>query len=395
MTTRKYGTGSIHRDKGRGGWVAQVSSIDPLTGKRTYRRKRAKTRDEARDALKVLLDAEPVKRPEGTLAGYLEDWAARRLPNTALSPKTKGIYADVLTWYAVPAAGKVRLADFTPEVAEEWLAAVRAIRKNAPAVRDAEGNVTQEAGRHGGPIGEATVRKTYNATVKALDTAVTDGLIASNPLRSVDRPSQRRPQVPVADEDHTAAAIEATRDMRVGPLVVVVAYTGMRLGEALGLRWEDVDLRAGTATIRRSAADTDRTKTGRTRTVPLVPEAVEALHVVRTRQRAERLAVGPGWSNPGGLVFTTATGGPVDAHNARRDLQRALKSAGLEAARPYHSFRHGLATRLLRSGVPMPIVAAILGHSGIQITVDTYGHLDAAVPASVISDALASGEARA
>lgn len=372
MTTRKHGSGSIYRDGTKGGWVAQVRRVDPLTGKTVYTRRRTKTRDEARTKLAEIMDAEPVKRPDGTLAAYLLDWSARRLPNTPLSARTKVIYADVIRWYAVPAAGKVRLADFAPRVADQWLAALRATTK-----------------RDGQPLSEATVRKTYTAVVKALDTAVTDGLMDDNPLRHVDRPSQARPRVPVASADHTDAAIEATKGLRVGPLVVVLAFTGMRLGEALGMRWPDVDLVAATATISRSAAHTNRTKTGKVRTITLLPEVLDALRAVQTRQLAEKLALGPGWSNPLGLVFTTATGAPVDAHNARRDLQRALRGAGLESARPFHAFRHGLATRLLQQGVPIAVVSAILGHSGIQITVDTYGHLDAAVPVEILQAALA------
>jgi integrase len=370
--TRKYGTGSIYRDKVRGGWLAQVKTVDPLTGRTVTRRKRAKTRDGARDALDILLGSAPHRNAPGTVAEYLFDWTDRRLPNTALAQGTKDSYAQALRVVAAPAAGKLRMSELTPALAEQWLAAVAATKRR----------------KDGKPLSPNTVRRIYASILKALDTAVADGLLETNPMRAVDRPKVIRPRVPVAGPEHTAAAIEATAHKRVGPLVVLIAYTGMRLGEALGLRWADVDLAAGTATIRRSAPGTDRTKTGAVRTVTLIPDAVEALRQVQARQRRERLAVGPGWSNPQGLVFTNATGGPVLPRNARHALKTALEGAGLESGRPFHAFRHGLATRLLQQGIPMPVVSAIVGHASISTTVDVYGHVNAAIPASVLEEAL-------
>jgi integrase len=369
---RRDGAGSIFQ-RADGMWVAQVRTTDPLAGTSKPVRRYSKTRAGARDALDQLR-ADPTRPPAATgptFADYLRTWTTERLPRTSLSPSTRTMYADVLTWYGIPAAGTVRLSKVTPAVAEAWLEKVAATPK-----------------KNGDPLSPSTVRKVYNAAVKALDTAVRDKAIPSNPLRAVDRPKVARVPVPVATADHTDAAIEATKDMRIGPLVVLVAYTGMRVGEALGLRWADLDLDAGTATIWRSGHATAATKTERVRTITLLPEAVAALKRVRARQRSERLAMGAGWQDRHGLVFTTGTGTPIDPHNARRDLQSALQRAGLETGRPWHAFRHGLATRLLGKGVPMPLVSAILGHSGIQITVDTYGHLDAAIPAAVLAEAL-------
>ncbi len=160
-----------------------------------------------------------------------------------------------------------------------------------------------------------------------------------------------------------------------------IGLTGCRLGEALGLQWDDVDLARATAT-------TDRTKTGQVRTVPLVPEVVDALKLRRMVERTDKLAMGSGWQDGTQLVFTTHEGRPMDPHNARRDFKAMLKRHDLSTVRPFHSLRHGLATRLLQRGIPMHVVSAILGHSSIKLTVDTYGHVEPVMHADELAEAL-------
>ncbi|MGV1036593.1 MAG: tyrosine-type recombinase/integrase [Candidatus Nanopelagicales bacterium] len=157
----------------------------------------------------------------------------------------------------------------------------------------------------------------------------------------------------------------------------------------LGLRWSDVDLTKATVTFRRSGAATDRTKSGRVRTARLVPEVVAALKARRKAQCVDRLAIGSGWQNHDGLVFTTFEGRSLDSHNARRDFQTVLRANDLPTTRPFHSLRHGLATRLLQRDIPMHVVSAILGHSSIKLTVDVYGHVEPVMHADALQRALA------
>ena len=174
------------------------------------------------------------------------------------------------------------------------------------------------------------------------------------------------------------------------PLIVFVANTGVRIGEALALRWQDVNLDGATVTITRgSLPDDASTKTpAGVRPVPLVPDVVNALRAQQRRQREARLKMGSGWKDTEDLVFTTGEGTPVDAHNARRTLRAALKAAGLPQDRPWHTMRHSLATRLLNRGVPMPVVTQIIGHASIRTTVDIYGHAEPAINAEALSAVL-------
>jgi integrase len=359
---RPNGAGSVFYRKPTTGkkaaWVAQVKVRDPLTGRTRTVSRTAGTRDEARRLLAELLAGAPATHPGGaeTVAGWFQRWSDTNLPRLPLAPRTRTIYRDLLAWYGIPAAGTVELRGFTPTLAEAWLDRVAAAPK-----------------RDGGRLAPSTVRGVYVAAVKALDTAVRDGLIPTNPLRAVERPKVPRAHVPVTGAADVDKLLEACEGRRVEPLVWFVAYTGVRIGEALGLQWADVDLDAGTAVIRRSAPGAATTKTGRTRTVTLVPAVAAQLGTLRGN---------------GGYVFASASGGPLDRRNATRELQAALAAAGVPTARPWHSLRHGLAHRLLAGGVPLHVVSSLLGHSGIGITADLYGHVDSRVPADVLTGAL-------
>lgn len=394
---RANGAGSVFYRRATTGkkatWVAQVKIPDPLTGKTRTVTRTAGTRDEARRLLTDLLDGAPAAQPAGaiTFAAWLQRWSDQNLPRLPIKDTTKTIYRDCLAWYGIPAAGTIKLVDLTPSAAELWIERVAATKKTVKAVTDADGNEARPAGRHGAPIAASSVRNTYQAASRALDTAVRDGLIPSNPLREVERPKVPRAVVPVTGADDVDRLLVACEGRHVEPLVWFVAYTGCRVGEALGLHWADVDLDAGTAVIRRAAPGAASTKNETLRTLSLVPALSDQLRSRRRQQTADRLKMGAGWQ-AGDLVFTSATGRPLDRRNVTHELRRALKAAGVTTERPWHSLRHGLAHRLLTAGVPLPLVSAMLGHSSVHVTVATYGHLDGTIPADVLTSALRRGK---
>ncbi len=172
-----------------------------------------------------------------------------------------------------------------------------------------------------------------------------------------------------------------TVDDRLHALWVLMTTTGMRVGEAIGLKWEDVDFDAGSIIIRRSLQrqrgnglvfvppKTERSR----RTVYPDPKTMLALRQHAVRQKKERLAVGPLWQDEG-LIFTTTTGGRLDSGNVRESLGRRLKNAGLPPIR-VHDLRHTAATYLFSQGKHPSEVQALLGHSTITLTLDTYTHV--------------------
>ena len=375
MTTkeRRDGSGSYFHSKQ--GWVAQVRTFDPFTGKSKQIRRRARNRDHARELLRQLQDDVPTPTPSAadvTVAAWLARWAAESLPQSGVAVSTMEQYRNVIVSPLSPSLGAVRLSAFTPREAEKWSARLD--------------TATTKAGK---PLSQSTKRTCFAVLSLAMDTAVRDGLIKANPLHSIKRPRKSATAVPVMSADEVDQLLVAAVGTHHEALIVFVANTGCRIGEALALTWKDVDLDRATATIRRSSLRSDSTKTrAGVRSVPLLPEVVEALRAQRSRQRMDRLKMGAAWADTEGLVFTTGQGTPVDPHNARRNLRGVLKSAGLPQDRPWHTMRHSLATRLLNRGVPMPVVASILGHASIRTTVDIYGHAEPSISADALARAM-------
>jgi integrase len=210
--------------------------------------------------------------------------------------------------------------------------------------------------------------------------AVRRGLLTVNPAAGLDLPRVPRREFAALLPAEVRLLIE--HEHPIQPIVIVAVYTGMRLGELLGLKWEDVDLDRGSLVVRRSLSRLPRLnrrghtryeltepKTERSRrTIPLAPRAIEAL-------RAQRLAqLDMLDRRDQGLVFDRPNGSPVDASAVSQAFPRYCRDAGVRVVR-FHDLRHTAASLMLMSGVDLKTVSEILGHSTITTTADIYGHL--------------------
>jgi integrase len=166
---------------------------------------------------------------------------------------------------------------------------------------------------------------------------------------------------------------------QLGAVFSVALAIGLRLGEALGLCWEDVDLEKGTLTVQQALQRVEgklvfvepKSEKSR-RTVPLPKVAVDVLKRHRTRQKKDRLKAGGNWQGSD-LVFTSTVGSPLDERNVRRAFKEVLDSAKPKLPKMrIHDLRHTCATLLLAQGVHPKTVQEILGHSQISLTMDTY-----------------------
>lgn len=205
------------------------------------------------------------------------------------------------------------------------------------------------------------------------------GQIDANPARDLDLPS-----IPRVDRIPLTAAelrgwLDGVSGQRLSALWTAAAWTGLRQGELLGLRWEDVSLDRASLVVRRSLTrlpgpkgpryELTEPKTDRSRrTVPLVPEVVDALRPIRKAYLASPPALDQN------LVFASPSGSPLDASWVNRQFTRALRATGTRVVR-MHDLRHGAASLLIERGVDLATISAILGHSNIGTTVDLYGHL--------------------
>ena len=175
--------------------------------------------------------------------------------------------------------------------------------------------------------------------------------------------------------------LEAARGDRLEALYVLAVHCGLRQGELLGLRWEDVDLEAGTLHVRRTltlAKDGPKFMAPKTaksrRQIRFTTGAVEALKRHHDRQFEECTRLTGLWQDYG-LVFATTIGTPINPRNLTgRSFKPLLKQAGLPDIR-FHDLRHTCATLLLREGVNVKVVSEMLGHASIIITLNTYSHV--------------------
>ena len=230
-------------------------------------------------------------------------------------------------------------------------------------------------------LASATVRKIHSTLHKALSQAVSDGLIPRNAADvKAPRPAPKEMRPLSEGEACTFLDVARTSGDRFEPLYVLAITTGLRRGELLGLRWEDVDLERGTLRVGRSLVREEgrhtvgetKTRRGR-RQVNLTPRTVNALKAHRKRQLEERMRLAETYKDHG-LVFSTSIGTPVNPENlVNRSFKPLLEKAGLPKIR-FHNLRHTCATLLLGRGVHPKFVQELLGHATIAITLDTYSH---------------------
>ena len=226
-----------------------------------------------------------------------------------------------------------------------------------------------------------TVSHVHSVLKSALQHAVRKDELLRNVARNVPAGTPR----PKLTEPLTAVEarqlLQAAEDHRLHALFDLALHTGLRKGELLGLRWEDLDLDAGTAAIRRTL---QRTSTGGLTTLPtktrtserriaLPTRCVQSLKLHHEQQDHERESAGTTWQQDG-HVFTTAQGRPIDPTNLTRAFTTLLRKADLRRIR-FHDLRHSTATLLLEQGVELVVIKELLGHAHIGVTATVYAHV--------------------
>ena len=238
--------------------------------------------------------------------------------------------------------------------------------------------------RTGGPLAAKTILNLHQTLRAAFSDATAHGLIAINPIDGVRPPDPRtRPSDRRRARSWTAtelgAFLDATAASRHATLFRLTAATGMRRGEVLGLRWDDIHFDTGRIEITQALISVGyqltftrlKTRTSR-RNVTLDPDTLAALAAWRRRQSAELEAAGE--MNEHGLVFTRPDGQPLHPHTVSQAFGRAQRHLEVTAIR-FHDLRHTHASLLLRDRVPIKVVSERLGHSNPAFTMTTYQHV--------------------
>jgi len=318
------------------------------------------TRKEVRDKLAELKRQnalhELVPPVRLTLAQFLDEWLAAG--GLEWKPRTRVGYQSLIKEYWGPALGDVRLQ-----------------RLSAPMIAACYTRWRDERNVTGG-----TLLNAHRCLRRALRVAVLWGFLGQNPADRVEAPKARRavPDLwPVAEAQRFLSVTDRTR---WHTLWAVLIGTGCRMGEALELRWSDIDLENGGVKIRRSVSQvklherlvTEPKTAAGTRRVAAPPWTLTSLRRWRARQAEERLALGDAWVGDD-LLFTDPEGTPVRHWQVRWAFEKACRDGGFERIR-LHDLRHLSASLLIAKGVPLPAVARRLGHANPQVTATIYAH---------------------
>ena len=264
-----------------------------------------------------------------------------------LRASTARSYRQYIRQYLVPNLGRHRLRDLRPGHIAAMHRAIAASEK-AP-----------------GPV---TIRRANATLASALSSAVKAQIVTYNAAKFVELPKAERPKIRPWEPAELGAFLDYVAGDRLAPLFELLAMTGLRRGEAIALRWRDVDLQRGVLVVQVS-----KTKAGEGRRVDVGPALVGVLLAHQLAQDVERAAWGEAYED-GGYVFAREDGRPLEPIRVTKRFRTLAVEAGVRPVR-LHDLRQGAASLMLSGGLPLALVSKRLGHSSISITSDTYTHL--------------------
>lgn len=353
--------GHVHK---RGStWAVMWDEPRGADGKRRQRKKggfatRRQAQAHLTDVLAALQKNAYVQPDRTTVGDYLtEQW----LPSLTVRPSTKRAYESHVNIYLIPHVGHLPLQRLSRGDLRTMFAALA---------------------RHGirRPLSASTLRRVHATVRVALNAALADDLILRNPAVGLKLEVPEKPDIDVWTAAELRTFLDAVAEDPLHPVYFFVGMTGVRRGEAVGLRWSDVDLAAGRVSIRRQISQRGRlleegapkTRSG-FRSIALDPRTIQVLRRVRARQAENRLSWGSAYEDHD-LVFARENGAPERPDHVSDHFDLLVLKAGLKRIR-FHDLRHTHATLMLSNGVPAKVVSERLGHSSIALTLDTYSHV--------------------
>jgi integrase len=341
------------------------AEVGPDGQRRQRKRGGFRTQTEAEVALRAYLadrDAgrTAVSRSARTVAEWLEEWLETK--KGSVKPTTLESYRYAIRALIVPHLGGLRLQDVRPVHLQRLYT-----------------TLSTEGGARRGALKPRSVRLAHQVLRPAFGHAVDLGLLATNPAASkLVLPRIERREMTVWSAEEARGFLKATAEDRLGAMWRLVITTGLRRGEALGLRWVDIDFELRHLSISQNLVmvrgkPTMSSPKGEPRQVSLPRTTADALRRQRIRQDKDRLLAGPAWFDSG-LVFTTGLGGPLDPNNVYDSFVESCRRVGVPVIR-LHDGRHTAATLALQAGAHPKLVQEMLGHASIEMTLDTYSHV--------------------
>ena len=360
--------GSV-RQRSKGSWEICVDTgWDPVTGKRLRHFENVKgTKKVAQQRMHELLHSLEqgayVKPVRVTLGEWLRDWISGYV-TTNCSLRTAQSYQSEVKRHLIPALGAIPLPQLQPQQLQNYYSQALT-----------EGRVAGKGG-----LSARTVQYHHRILSEALSHAVKMGILVRNVAEAVDPPRPEQKNMATLVPEDIPQFLEAARETSYYVLFYTALYTGMRLGELLGLRWCDVDLDMASLSVVQALYKRSRVckmikpkSSHSRRRIALSPSLALLLREYKAEQQTQRILLGklPADSD---LVFSHLDGKPLDPGVVSHTFAKVLKKAGLPHIR-FHDLRHTHATLLLKGGVHPKIVSERLGHANIGITLDTYSHV--------------------
>jgi integrase len=351
--------------RGMGTWAVVVSlGRDASTGK--YRQQWVSVKGTKKDAEKKLAEllhqmdlGIPIETRRCTVREYLERWLTDVVA-VRNRPRTVEAYDTITRRHLLPTLGTLQLTKLQASDVERMEAALLA-----------------------SGLSRNTVRHVHVVLAKALKDAMRKGLLHLNVCHAVEPPSIGRYEVRVPDAEAIARILRLATETPYGPVLHFIAYTGVRSGEALALKWENLDLERGVASI---VATLQRIRGGGLvllppksaagkRGIALDEATVSVLREHRGRQLLRQVELAGGYEQQG-LVFPGPLGQPLDPSAVTRAWEKLTRRAGFTGLR-LHDLRHGHAAGLIKAGVHPRVVQDRLGHASAAFTMQVYGHVAA------------------
>ncbi len=287
------------------------------------------------------------------MQGWLESYVA---PN--LTPVSAETYKFITNKHILPRLGNILLSNLRSQVVQKLYSDM--IKSG---------------------LSSATIQKTHNILHKALEIAVKNSVLMRNPLIGVELPKVERPDMITLNETDIHLVLDRARESEYYPLWYTLIFTGLRRGEALALRWSDVDLLMLKASISRSATYLNKKvffkapKTKRSsRYISLTPSNAVVLREHYEKQNQRRQDLGLPMLQDNDLVFAHYDGKPYLPNSITHAWIKLVRRCGLPGHR-LHDNRHSYASLLLKQNVHPSIVQNQLGHASIKTTLDLYSHV--------------------
>lgn len=343
---RSRGEGSIYFRESKGLWVAKLTLPDGRN-KLKYAKQQKTVRDWLVLQQNQLRQGLLPKNESITLSEYLANYMENVGKHT-LRPKTIETNSSIIRIHINPTIGKIKLTQLRPDHLQSLY------------------SQKLEAG-----LSRRTVHYIHSIIHKALRQAVKWGIVSRNVSDLVDAPSPKRRPPSVYTAEQVQTFLNSVKNDRFYPIYVLAIYGGFREGELLGIHAEDVQLERGIVTVRHAVQylmgkgvviTEPKTKSSQ-RSVKLPLTAVKVLE-----EYLKPLNINQG------LIFTTASGKPINPRFLIKKFKDAINKAGLPDIR-FHDLRHTSATLLLSANVHPKVVQERLGHSSITLTMDTYSHV--------------------